>query len=202
MKSKFKIFNVSLAAALVFSVLLSMVGFDAKCENLRENVFRLHIIANSDSEADQSLKLAVRDAVLRESEALFLGADTLEGAILTARENIPLIEEIAKNTVRAEGYDYAVSVSVEDSFFDTRVYDDFTLPAGVYEALRIEIGKAQGKNWWCVLFPSICVGAAGDLSDTASDEAVKIAEGGSRFVVRFKIVEIYESVKNYFSRYF
>ena len=110
------------------------------------------------------------------------------------------IEKIAKDTIKKEGYDYGVSVKVDESFFGTRVYDDFTLPAGVYEALKIEIGKAEGKNWWCVLFPSICVGAAGDLSDSASDGAVKIAKGGSRFIIRFKIVELYETVKNYFLR--
>ena len=200
MNTKFKIFNVSLAAALIFSVLLSMVSFNAKCENLRENVFRLHIIANSDSKTDQQLKLKVRDAILNESDALFLGADSLEDAIALTKENVPKIEKIAKETIREEGYDYSVSVKVEESFFDTRVYDDFTLPAGVYEALRVEIGAAKGKNWWCVLFPSICVGAAGDLGDTASEDAVEIATGGSRFIVRFKIIEVYESIKNYFLR--
>lgn len=200
MNTKFKIFNISLAAALIFSVLLSMVSFNAKCENLRENVFRLHIIANSDSKNDQQLKLKVRDAILKESDALFLGADSLEDAIALTKENIPKIEKIANNTIKESGYDYSVSVKVEESFFDTRVYDDFTLPAGVYEALRVEIGAAKGKNWWCVLFPSICVGAAGDLGDTASEEAVEIATGGSRFIVRFKIIEVYESIKNYFLR--
>ncbi len=200
MKTKFKIFNLSLAAALIFSILISMVSFDAKCENLRDNVLRLHIIANSDSQNDQALKLRVRDAILEESEQLFLGADTLDDAIVLTKQNIPKIEKIAKDTIKKEGYDYGVSVKVEDSFFGTRVYDDFTLPAGVYEALKIEIGKAEGKNWWCVLFPSICVGAAGDLSDSASDGAVKIAKGGSRFIIRFKIVELYETVKNYFLR--
>lgn len=200
MNTKFKIFNISLAAALIFSVLLSMVSFNAKCENLRENVFRLHIIANSDSKNDQQLKLKVRDAILKESDALFLGADSLEDAIALTKENIPKIEEIANNAIKESGYDYSVSVKVEESFFDTRVYDDFTLPAGVYEALRVEIGAAKGKNWWCVLFPSICVGAAGNLGDTASEEAVEIATGGSRFIVRFKIIEVYESIKNYFLR--
>lgn len=200
MKTKFKIFNLSLAAALIFSILISMVSFDAKCENLRDNVLRLHIIANSDSKSDQTLKLRVRDAILEESEQLFLGADTLDDAIVLTKQNIPKIEKIAKDTIKKEGYDYGVSVKVDESFFGTRVYDDFTLPAGVYEALKIEIGKAEGKNWWCVLFPSICVGAAGDLSDSASDGAVKIAKGGSRFIIRFKIVELYETVKNYFLR--
>ncbi len=196
MKSKFKIFNVSLAFSLVFSILLSLVSFEASCEDLRKNVFRLHIIANSDSAEDQSLKLLVRDAILRESGELFLGADTLEEAIASANSNIPVITNIAQTTVRDAGYDSKVTVSVEKSFFDTRVYDDFTLPAGVYDALKIEIGEAKGKNWWCVLFPSICVGAAGDLSDTAGNSAVTVAKNSSRFIMRFKIVELYETLKN------
>ncbi|MBQ2274809.1 MAG: stage II sporulation protein R, partial [Clostridia bacterium] len=84
----------------------------------------------------------------------------------------------------------------DKTFFDTREYDDFSLPAGVYDALVLEIGKAKGKNWWCVIFPSICVGAAGDLSDTASDSAVNIAKNSQKFVVKFKIVEVYEKIKN------
>ncbi len=195
MKSKIKIFNISLVCALIFSVLLGMVSFDACCEDLRENVFRLHIIANSDSAEDQRLKLAVRDAILADSETLFVGAHTLEDAIALASSNTSAIEEIAENTVKANGYDYPVSVSVSKSFFDTRVYDDFTLPAGVYEALRVEIGKAQGKNWWCVLFPSICVGSSGKLSDTASSGAVNIAENRKDFILKFKVVELYETIK-------
>ena len=196
MKSKFKIFNISLAFALIFSILLSLVSFEASCEDLRKNVFRLHVIANSDSLEDQGLKLLVRDAILRESDELFLGADTLGEAITSANSNIPVITNIAQTTVRDAGYDYKVTVSVEKSFFDTRVYDDFTLPAGVYDALKIEIGEAKGKNWWCVLFPSICVGAAGDLSDTVGQNAVTVAKNSSRFIMRFKIVEFYETLKN------
>ncbi len=196
MKKRIKIFNMALVCALVFTVLYSMVSFEAGCENLRQNVFRLHIIANSDSDGDQALKLLVRDAILRDSEELFLGADTLDEAIISAEKNIPILTGIAQNTVRDNGYDYPVTVSVNKSFFDTRVYDDFTLPAGVYDALKIEIGEAKGKNWWCVLFPTICVGAAGDLSDTAGQGAVAIAKNGSRFVMRFKIVELYETFKN------
>lgn len=202
MKSKIKILNISLVVALVFSVLLSMVDFDARCEDLRDNVFRLHIIANSDSLEDQSLKLKVRDALLRESEGVFSGADTLEDAIILASTNVDIIESVAKKTLKENGCDYPVRVSVEKSFFDTRVYDDFSLPAGVYDALRIEIGEAVGKNWWCVIFPNICVGAAGELSDTASIGAVNIATNSENFVIKFKIVELYETVKNKFINWF
>lgn len=196
MKSKIKLFNISLIFALIFSVLLSMVSFDASCEELRDNVLRLHILANSDCDYDQSLKLSVRDALLREGEGLFSGADTLEDAKALANANAETIKIIAEKTLKEQGCDYPVNVKVDKTFFDTRVYDDFTLPAGVYDALNVEIGKAEGRNWWCVIFPSICVGAAGDLSDTAPDAAVNIAKNSKKFVIKFKIVEVYEKIKN------
>ena len=90
---------------------------------------------------------------------------------------------------------------VGKSYFDTRVYDEYTLPAGVYDALIIEIGEAKGKNWWCVLFPSICVGACTGLDETASENAANIAENGEKFVVKFKIVELYEDIKTKISRW-
>ena len=196
MKSKIKVFNISLCIALVFSVLLSMTSFDASCEELRQNVLRLHILANSDSKEDQALKLSVRDALLNEGEGLFLGADTLNDAKVLASANAETIKQIAERTLNEQGCDYPVKVKVDKTFFDTRVYDDFSLPAGVYDALTLEIGKAQGKNWWCVIFPSICVGAAGDLSDTAPKNAVNIAKNSQKFVIKFKIVEVYEKIKN------
>lgn len=195
MTSKIKALNISLVFALVFSLMLSMVSFEVDCQNLRDNVFRLHIIAASDSEEDQKLKLIVRDALLRESENLFLGDNDLESAKASAEENIEIITEIANNALRENGCDDTVSVSVGKSYFDTRIYDEYTLPAGTYDALKIEIGEAEGQNWWCVLFPSICVGACSNLNESASDSAANIAENGEKYVVKFKIVEIYEEIK-------
>ncbi len=195
MKNKIKILNISLAFAFIFSVLLSFVTFEARCDDLRKNVFRLHILANSDSDEDQALKFAVRDAILSESDELFGDSETLSEAIAVTKDNLALIKQVAERTIAENGYDYSVSVSVDEAFFDTRVYDDFMLPAGVYEALRVEIGEAKGKNWWCVLFPSICIGSAGDLSDTAREDSAQIAKNGKKYTVRFKIVEWYETIK-------
>lgn len=200
MKKNIKIFNLSLALALVFSVLLSTAGFAAQCQELRDNVLRLHIIANSNSEDDQALKLQVRDALLEQSDSLFGEAETLDEAVELAKKNVSVIKETAETTVKAKGYNYPVSVKLEESFFGTRVYDEFTLPAGVYDALKIEIGDAEGKNWWCVLFPGICIGASRKLDGAVDGKAAAVAEGGSRFTVRFKIIEIYETVKNRFCR--
>ena len=196
MKNKIKILNISIAAALIFSILLSFVTFEAHCDDLRENVFRLHIIANSDSPEDQELKLLVRDAVLKDSEPLFAGCDSLSAAKAITKENLEKIKKTAEKTIAEQGYDYVVRIAVGQSFFDTRVYEDFVLPAGNYDALKIEIGRAEGKNWWCVLFPSICIGSAGKLSDTAREDSAAVAANPSKYTVRFKIVEWYEIIKS------
>lgn len=193
--NKIKILNISLAIAFIFSILLSFVTFEARCNDLRENVFRLHIIANSDSAEDQSLKIAVRDAILAESETLFFDTQSLDDAILTTEKALPQIKRIAERVIAKEGYSYNVEVSISNSFFDTRVYEDFVLPAGEYEALKVEIGEAKGKNWWCVLFPSICVGSAGDLSDAVDNKSAQVAKNPKKYTVRFKIVEWYETIK-------
>lgn len=198
MTGKIKLFNAALACGLIFSMLLCLAGFDNNCRDLRDNVFRLHIIANSDSPRDQEIKLAVRDALLRESETLFLGDSSLEEAAKSAECNKEAIKAVAEEVLSQYGADYSLSVSVEDSFFDTRVYDEYTLPAGTYRSLLIKLGKAEGKNWWCVLFPSICIGACASLSETAGEGGVRIASNAQRYVVRFKIVEIYERIKQKF----
>jgi stage II sporulation protein R len=121
-----------------------------------EQVVRLHVLANSDSEADQALKLQVRDAVLAEMPSLFVGAQSQAEALQVVKRHLPKLERLAKRVVTEAGYDYSVKASVGVFAFPDRTYGDVTLPAGPYEALRLEIGKAQGANWWCVLFPPLC----------------------------------------------
>lgn len=190
--------RIAVALALVCSVLMGMSRFETQCQELRDNVLRLHIIANSDSDFDQQLKLKVRDAVLEETAELFESADNLESAICAAENSVDRIENIARETIINYGKDYKIEVYIGDAYFDTREYEEFTLPAGVYKAVNIKIGKAQGKNWWCVMFPALCIGSAAKLSD-ASPSGAQIAQNGGRYVMRFKIVEIYEQIKQRFS---
>ena len=190
--------RIAVALALVCSVLMGMSRFETQCQELRDNVLRLHIIANSDSDFDQQLKLKVRDAVLEETAELFESADNLESAICAAENSVDRIENIARETIINCGKDYKIEVYIGDAYFDTREYEEFTLPAGVYKAVNIKIGKAQGKNWWCVMFPALCIGSAAKLSD-ASPSGAQIAQNGGRYVMRFKIVEIYEQIKQRFS---
>ncbi|MEE0946498.1 MAG: stage II sporulation protein R [Acutalibacteraceae bacterium] len=190
-----KKFNLSLLFGLIVAVLLSFARFDTLCNDLRSNVLRLHIIANSDSADDQNLKLAVRDAILENFGDDFAECDNLSQANEFAKNNADDILKIAKATINQYGYDYSVSANVGLSYFTNREYDDFTLPAGNYESLNIVIGEGKGKNWWCVCFPAVCIGASGDLSDSVCEDSANIAKSSEKYEIKFKTVEIYEELR-------
>lgn len=193
--NKRKTFTLSIASALVLSVLLSLSGFDAQCGKIEKGVLRLHVIANSDSPEDQSLKLKVRDQVLKLESELGATAQTKAEAMKLVGEHIEEIQATAEKTVRANGYDYPVSATLTNCYFPTKDYDTFTLPAGNYDALRVTLGSGEGKNWWCVLFPEICLGAATDFSGVLDESAEEIVTEPQDFKVKFKIVELYEGVR-------
>ncbi|MBR6623135.1 MAG: stage II sporulation protein R [Ruminococcus sp.] len=159
-----KFHTLILTAGFILTIIISnSVGFikdGRKLDQLRESVLRLHILADSDSEEDQRLKLCVRDALLERSGELFGEADDLESAEEAALEALPEIVDIAENTLRAQGCDSPVRAYLADMEFDERVYGNITMPAGKYRALRIEIGEAKGHNWWCVMYPPLCIPAA------------------------------------------
>lgn len=176
---------------------MSLSNFNTACDDLRANVLRLHIIANSDSYEDQQLKLKIRDRILEESGELFSRSQTVDDAIVTANGSIEKIETLANEVIKENNFNYKAVASVKDSYFETREYDTFTLPAGTYKSLVIDLGKSEGKNWWCVIFPEICLPAASkaELSDTVSENSAQIAENKGNYVMRFKIVEVYEDIK-------
>ncbi len=197
-----KIFSAKrLRAALVIGLVVcmctSVVKFEASCMDIRDNVLRLHILANSDSQSDQQLKLKVRDAVINESETDFDRCTDLEDALNKAEASIDSIKDTAQRVIAENGYDYSVEVAVGTEFFNTRVYDELTLPAGFYKSLIIKIGDAKGKNWWCVMYPSICVGTAtkNDFESAVGDDGAEIAENPIKYQVKFKIVEYYQNFK-------
>lgn len=125
-------------------------------QDIADHIIRLHVIAHSDTDEDQALKLKVRNEVLTQIQNSLIPADTQTAAETILDSKIPSIQTIAQNKVRAEGYDYAVHVVMEERYFPAKTYGDLTFPPGTYHALCIEIGEAKGKNWWCVLFPSLC----------------------------------------------
>ena len=191
--------ELSAVVGLLCAIFASMAHFEAACDDLRQSVLRLHIIANSDSEEDQAVKLLVRDKILEESTDIFAGETDLKRAEEKAAERLNEFCETAEKVLRENGFSYGASAGIGDSYFETREYEDFTLPAGNYRSLIIRLGKAQGKNWWCVIFPAVCVPAATDasLSDSTRDTSAQIAEHPQKYVMRFKTVEIYEDIKKF-----
>ncbi len=188
----------SMALGLVFTILMSLACFDANCQQIRDNVLRLHILANSDSSADQQIKLKVRDALLDEFEGLFEGTDNLNQAQKLAENNLERLEQVANSVLAKEGANYSAKAVVAPSDFNTRVYDDYTLPAGEYMAVRVLLGEGEGQNWWCVCFPNLCLGSAAqkDDSEQFDENSRRIVKGGEKYKVKFKVVEIYEKIKN------
>lgn len=187
-----------LVGLIVSMIVSSFTAFADSCENVRSEVLRLHILANSDSEEDQALKLSVRDAILKHSGELFDGALTLNAALEMAEINLPQIEEIAKDEIEKQGYNYGVRAFITEMYFETRKYEDVTMPAGKYKALRLEIGAAKGRNWWCVIFPTLCIPAAqGDaqIDDVLSEQEIDTVTS-PKYEAKFAIVEFFEGLKN------
>ena len=184
---------------LVFVFMFSYIApFIETSENISDQVFRLHILANSDSAEDQQLKLKVRDEILKKGETVFASSNSLEETIELCKNNIALFQQTAEQCLKDNGSDYDVKVYVDKEYFNTREYDEITLPSGIYNALKIEIGQGKGHNWWCVMFPAICLSSVTDneLNKYLSEDEQKLVNSDSKYEVRFKIVEIYEKVKS------
>lgn len=153
-KLKFILILIFLLSIYIYFSALSYVN--ATSNDLKNNLFRLHVIANSDSKEDQNLKYIVRDNLLDYMNSLCANCSTKEEAISIAKEHINDFEKIATNTIIEHGYSYNISVEIGNFEFPTKQYGDISLPAGYYDALRVKIGEAKGQNWWCVMFPPLC----------------------------------------------
>lgn len=196
-----KLWLKALCAAFVITVIYSAIPFQASCSSVSNDVFRLHILADSDSGEAQSLKLYVRDRILEYTQPLFERASSKQEAEALVRDNIQSIADRAAAAVRERGYSLPVSAQVTRMYFNSRTYSSYTLPAGMYDALRITIGSGKGHNWWCVMYPSICISSAVDgdkkAKEALSDDEYNVIKSGE-VSYRFKIVEIFESVYSYF----
>lgn len=166
-------------------------------QELSDKVVRLHVLANSDSEEDQALKLKVRDRLLAYVEPLLEGAADRREAEALLRGQLLELERIAREEMQANGYDYGAEVRLEDTVFPTREYDGFTLPAGKYLALRVIIGEGAGRNWWCVVFPPLCAAATAEVPETALAAGLSpaqvglITEENNGYVLKSKLVEFW-----------
>ena len=195
--------SLSVTVILLFIVLgaLPIHGED----KIYDNVLRLHVLANSDSEEDQTLKLKVRDAILERSSELFGKSESIEEAAESINANIDAITEVARKVIAENGYDYPVSVTLTNEHYPTRSYEALSFPSGAYLSLRVMIGEAEGQNWWCVLFPPLCLSAATDKA-VAEDAFISVGLTGeqyriitesdnTKYTVRFKILETIEGLK-------
>ncbi|MBQ8790086.1 MAG: stage II sporulation protein R [Ruminiclostridium sp.] len=176
---------------VVSAVLVLMIsGFSAfatDCEETPDKVLRLHILANSDSEEDQKLKYELRDHMLLTFAEVFSGCENSDKAIEASKENRISMEQAANSFIRSKGYNYNVVCEIADTYFTTRKYENYTLPAGEYTAVRFLIGKAEGKNWWCVMFPPLCLPASGEFF---TEQESKRIEQSKNIEVRFALFEI------------
>ena len=198
---KDKILLSVIAIAISLYMAFSCTYFTASAESVKEDVVRLHILANSDSSIDQDIKLKVRDALLETNASILSDSVTTENAKEHFESSKEILLKAAKSTLKENGFDYDVKITLQEEYFDTRAYGKLTFPAGQYTALKVILGKGEGKNWWCVMFPPLCVPAADGVeaneitADYLTESGKKIVNGGEKYIVKFKLLEIYEELK-------
>lgn len=195
---KLKLIELSVILSL-FICIISCLSFERDCDSVREKVLRLHVIANSDSEADQELKLKVRDRIIEESGDLFIISESREEAEENLQKSLGELTALTEKVIAEEGSDYSVQVRIEPSYFPVRIYENFTLPAGTYRSLKVIIGEGKGQNWWCVLFPPLCLPAAEKrediLSDVLSEKELRVVTSDRQYEVRFWLYEKLQEIK-------
>ena len=190
--------RISIAIGIVTAVIFSICSFAKTSEEIRSDVLRLHVIANSDSSVYQNLKLRLRDYILEEGEDIFDGSVNVENAVKKIEPKLAELENSAETFVKNAGFDYDVKITLSNEYFTTRTYESVTLPAGKYLALRVVIGSGEGHNWWCVMFPPMCVPAADkkdEIENVFTDKEIKLVESKPKYEPRFKVVEIYEQIR-------
>ena len=193
--------SIAIVILLVSLMALSFLPVHGE-EKIYDTVVRLHVLANSDSEEDQALKLRVRDAVLDATSPLVKDCTSQEEAVEILSAHIPDLESAAAAVIRQEGYDYPVTVLLGEEEYPTRIYESCAFPAGTYVSLRVCIGNAEGQNWWCCLFPPLCLSAATAKEDnedafiqvglTKDQYGIITETGKTKYKVRFKILEVIE----------
>ena len=210
MKKKLNFIFILTILVFIYIALLSFNYSKAISSNLSDSVFRLHIIANSDSSADQELKLKVRDKIIEYMNTLTSNSSDKKDVISIVNNHLDSFKEIALNTIKENAYNYDVNIEIGNFHFPTKSYGDISFPAGNYDALKIEIGDAIGQNWWCVLFPPLCfvnssTGVVPDdskntLKENINSESYEIISEGnnsndntSDIKIKFKIIEFFNN---------
>lgn len=203
-----KIFKKYILLLILLFFYISICAFsyvNAVSTNIQNSVFRLHVIANSNEENDQNLKYLVRDTVLEYINSIFYEGNSKKDIINIANNHIEEIKKLAENVIAENGYTYPVNVSIGNFPFPTKKYGDISFPSGFYDALKIEIGNAEGKNWWCVMFPPLCfVDVTSGIVPENSKEFLKenlsseeynlISENSDNKNFKFKLVELFQNL--------
>ena len=201
-RDRLRHWEISLLFGLAFAMVAAL-WVAGQQKSLAEQMVRLHVVAVSDSEEDQAVKLLVRDAVLDSASPWLEGAATQEEAMAVLAEHLP---ELARIGAEAAGGQVEVTASLEeDVWFPTKEYDDFALPAGRYAALRITLGEGEGHNWWCVVFPPLCLGSVSEsVAEKAgnfSEDQVQLVTGESEgYVVKFKAMQLLGELEQWLER--
>lgn len=164
--------------------------------DISHKVLRLHILANSDSKTDQELKLKVKDNLLKDTAYIFENCNSLDESITTAKSNIDLFQKSAERTLKNCNSNYSVKVYVDNEFFDIREYKDFTLPSGKYNTIKVVIGEGKGHNWWCVMYPTVCISACTNDFDKVLTKEEKQLITSKKYIPKFKALEIINKLKN------
>ena len=201
--SKFKRIFILIILFTIYTCICAFSYTNAVFSSISDNVFRLHVIAASDSDEDQSLKYIVRDSVLQYVNEITKNLKSKDQIIEAVSNNTEEIKKIAEETIKSNGYNYSVEIDVGNFNFPTKTYGDVSFPTGYYDALRIKIGKAEGQNWWCVMFPPLCFVdiSSGVLSEDSkevleenlSEEEYNLVSNED-YAVKFKIVEFLQNI--------
>lgn len=196
---KRRLLGRALVCGFVLAALCSFFPFAAACGQLPRDVVRLHVVANSNGAEDQAVKLLVRDAVLEEAARWYQGAGSMEEASSRLCTHLQSIAGAARQVLEEQGMDYSATAQMTEMYFPTRDYGDFRLPAGRYRTLRVTLGEGAGKNWWCVVFPSLCLPAATQEEAllTLPEGERQVVEGGQEVQVKLKAVELWESLREW-----
>lgn len=200
---KFKMICILTILLFIYISICAFSYAKSVSNNITDSVFRLHVIANSDSQEDQALKYKVRDSLIDYMNSLVPNCSNKEEAINIVNSHIEDFKNIAMKTIKEEGFNYSVNINIGNFEFPTKHYGDITLPAGLYDALRVEIGEAKGQNWWCVMFPPLCFvdvtsgvvpeNSKKELeSNLSKEEFALISENKSQDIqFKFKLLELF-----------
>ena len=179
--------TIAMLISLIICMAASVISNAKEVERMTDKIIRVHVIANSDSEGDQELKLKVKDRVVELAGDMLAGCSDKDEAASLIKENLDDLCKAAEEVISSNGYQYGVVCSISPEVFETRIYDDFTLPAGEYDSLCIRIGEAEGTNWWCVCYPSLCIGSASKIDDCGAFTEGEITIVKEPEKVRYKL---------------